>query len=453
MNETETETNANDAVLADVDFGERTRAAMPALDYLAEQGLSMVSVPLYPRESATGMSVAKAYTVLVTEDGRRLCVPTSELPLRITGIPTFADGDSRWPEPLLRLFLESNYMPPAPAELFGGLVAVFDRYLDVAPVESKVLAAWTLSSYWFPVWPALGILHVQGAFSSGKSRVLTLLQHLTFAPVNLASATAASIFKVCGRATCLIDEAELLGGPAMRELRLILQASYRQQGGSVIRCTGRRVARWPVFGPKALASVAELPADGVLASRCIVLKLHRSTDAVKTSLKLDESSEAFGSMRAAIFATALTRWRDLLATPVDSGTLASRKLECYFPLLQVAQFCDTSGVTTAELVAYALRADGPAIQTVAMSVEERKIAQALAGLPSSGTGTWMTSTQIRDAVVLKFPELAAMTTSKLGLTLAKHRLWSQRRHTVAGKLVLLDHQRLATLAAQLHTRP
>lgn len=449
MSEIDTPRNVNDGVLRDVDFSKRTRAALPALDYLPEQGLSMVSVPLYPRESqstASGsMGAARSYTVLVTADGRRLCVPTSELPLRISAIPTFIDGESRWDEPLLQGFLENTYTPPPPSELFNSIVNLFDKYLDATPVECRLLACWTLATYWFPAWPALGILHVNGAFSSGKSRVLTLLQHLTFAPVNLASATAASVFKICGRATCLLDEAEMIGGPAMKELRLILQSSYRAQGGFVIRSSTKgRVARWPVYGPKAIASVAELPADGVLASRCISFRLHRSTNVAKTSLRLDESSEDFGTIRAAIFATALTRWRDLLATPVDSGGLTSRRLECFFPLLQVAQFCDPSGVTAAAIADYASSADGPRVQPVVLTDEDRKVAEAVAALPA--TGEELTSAQIRDAVLGRFPELTHFTVAAIGLILAKHAL-ARKRRTPSGVMYLPDVPRAAALAS------
>ena len=88
-----------------------------------------------------------------------------------------------------------------------------------------------------------------------------------------------------------------------------------------------------------------------------------------------------------------------------------------------------------------------------MTSDERKVIAALAILPNTEQGVWMTGEQLKLAVALKFPELVSMSTSKLGLTLAKHRLWKQRRHTVAGKLVLLDYQRLAALAAQPIARP
>lgn len=443
MPEIETERMTN-GVLRDVDFTRRGRAVMPALDYLAEQGLSMVSLPLYPAPSSGVIAAPKSYTVLVTGDDRRLCLPTAELPLRVAMMPTFVDQESRWPEPLLRGFLEGTYVPPRPEELFGTIAGLFAKYLDVAPVETRLLAAFTMCTYWFPAWPALGILHVQGPFSSGKSRVLTLLQHLAFAPINMASATAASLFKVCGRATCLLDEAELMGTAAMKEARLILQASYRQQGGSVIRCSGRgRVARWPVYGPKAIASVADLPADGVLASRCIILRLHRSTDVTKTGLRLDETSEDFGAIRAALYATALTRWRDLVAAPVDGGGLAARRLECFSALLQVARFCDQTGAASTEIAAYALRSDTPAVQAVSLTEDERKVAQALATVPDDNQER--TSAQLREVVVGRFPELTSMTPAAMGLIVAKHSLAS-KRHTPQGKLYVVQVQRAALLS-------
>jgi hypothetical protein len=181
----------------------------------------------------------------------------------------------------------------------------------------------------------------------------------------------------------------------------------------------------------------------VLASRCIVLRLHRSNDLSKTGLRLDEASEDFAATRADIYAFALTRWRDLTTTPVESGGLAARRLECYLPLLQVAQFCDPTGATTAAMVTYALRSDVPAVQAVPLTDDERKVARALASVPDDNQER--TSAQLQEAVLAQFPELSSMTPAALGLILGKHGLVS-KRHTPQGKLYIVQVQRAVLLS-------
>lgn len=447
MDETQTQ-NVNNGVLRDVDFGRKGRPLVPALDFLLDQDIAMVSVPLYPRGSNDVMSAPKSFTVIVT-GGRRLCIPTAELPFRITNTPVFVDQQSRWREEELRQFLEGSYQIPAPAELLGRIGTVLDKYLDVPPIEIKLLSAWLLGSYLHAVWPAWGLLAASGPYGSGKSRCLSILSYLGFHPISLAHCTAPAMVRACNRATVLIDEAEYLGSgrgsgaAAQREMKLILQASYRQEGGEVIRCAGRgRLVRWPVFGPKVLAAIN--PLDEVLASRAIVLKMHRSTDTIKTALRLDAVSEDWAALRAASYATALTAWREIVSAPINAGGLAMRRLEIFAPLLQIWQWADPTGSTAAELADYAVKSGAPVLQTVAMTPEEKKIAQALASLP--GTSDWLTSTQIRDAVLQKFPELATMTAAAIGLALAKHKLWAERRHLPSGKVYLIDSQRAAVLA-------
>ena len=459
MSENETQVGVNDGVLREIDWKKKTRPVRPMLDFLPEQDLALTSLPLYPRgdgaSSGGAASTPKTYTIAVTRD-RRLCIPTAEFPMRIAVMPMFVDQQSRWREEELRQFLEGTYLVPEPGELFARLVSAFDKYLDLAdPTEAKLLSAWVLTSYWTGLWPCCAYLKAQGSMASGKSRLLALLNQLTFNPVTVSNVTTAALVRLTngGPATCLIDEQENLGATTQREMRLIIQAGYKQQGGDVVRCVGRRLVRYSVFGMKALASIAPLPADGVLASRCIVLKMFSSTNATKTSLKLNEDSEDWAALRAAIFATALTRWRDVLAAEVPAIAGPPRTVEIYGGMLQVAQLVDATGALAVELAGYASRSTTPVVETVPLTDDERKVIDALAGLAAQAQGAWLTSDQLKMSVMLKFPELAGMTTSTLGLLLAKHRLWSQRRHTVKGKVFLLDAKRLATLAIRPPARP
>lgn len=447
MPETEAQ-GVNDGVLRDVDFGPRGRVVAPALDFVPDQDLAMLSVPLYLKEpggAGGAMSAARSYTVIVT-GGRRLCIPTSDLPLRISSMPVFIDVQSRWREAELRQFLDGTYICPQPGELLTQVATLFGKYLDIPMVESRLLACWSMATHWYPLWPAFGLLAVNGSFGSGKSRLLTVLSQIVFQPVNLANCTAAAMVR-CQRTSALIDEAELIGtgSSGQRELKLILQASYRKEGGEVVRCAGRgRLAKWAVYGPKAIAAIK--PLDDVLASRAIVIKMHRSVDAAKTALQLDSNTEDWAAVRAAVHATALLSWRDLMGTRVDTGALAARRREVFLPVLQVAQWADPSGALAAELVDYAVRSGAPVIQAAAMTDDERKIVTALAASPDLGADRWWTADEVKQVVAARFPELVSMSLANLGLSLSKHRVWSEKRHTVRGKVMKLDAVRVTLLA-------
>ncbi len=441
------ETNADvvKSTLRDIDWSRKARPVRPALDFLPERGIALVSVPLFQN----GAGGPQPYTVISTPD-QRLCLPTSELPMRTTGMPIFFDSHSRWRETELRLFLEGLYVRPAPAELFSQLVGVFEKYLDLGtPAEARLLAAWTMTTYWTGLWPACAYLKIEGPKSSGKSRLLSILSHMVWSPALVSNCTPAALVRLTNSGvTVLVDEQESIGAASQRELRLVLQAGYRQAGGDVVRAVGRRLARYAVFGPKVLASILPLPADGVLASRCIVLKMHPSTNMAKVSLRLDENSEDWASLRAALYATSLMSWSDVLAAEVPAlpGVLPRTSEIFGSGLFQVAQLVDPTGALTAELAVYAAQANAPVVGPVSLTADEKKVVTALAGMPNDGQEHWLTNSQIKQAITARFPELTALTTSELGLMLAKHRLWMKRRHTPEGKVYLLDLERVIGLS-------
>jgi hypothetical protein len=443
MDAIETNGAMGQAGMREINWGIQERPVRPALDFLTDQGIALVSLPLYQH----GEPGAHPYTIIVTPD-RRLCIPSSELSMRVTGLPLFIDSVSRWRETELRLFLESRYTPPGTAELFAQLVAVFDKYLDLAsPTEAKLLSAWTMASYWTGLWQSCAYLKAEGQKASGKSRLLTVLSQLVWNPALTSNCSMPALVRLTNSGTtCLVDEQENLSASSYRELRLVLQAGYRQAGGDVVRCVGRRLVRYSVFGMKAIASILPLPADGALASRCIVLKMFPSSNTAKTALKLGESSEDWASLRAALYATSLLRWKDVLAAQVPAlPGMAPRTAEIYSNLFQIAQFIDPSGSLTAELAAYAARSKAPTVEALSLTGEEKKVVTALAGMPNDGQEHWLTSTQIKQAIIARFPELMTLTTSELGLILVKHKLWAERRHTPEGKVYRLDIARAAAL--------
>lgn len=216
---------------------------------------------------------------------------------------------------------------------------VFD-HLDISKDERyyDLLSAWILAD-WIPEnFNIAPYLHFHGPPNSGKSRGLEVLQSLGYRALLSPSVSPAAIYRTIEffRPTFLIDEAELYTSKGMdetkREVLSVLNAGYRR-GQMVIRADreGETLRLFDVFGPKALASIQDLPAT--LAGRAIRIPMMRTTRNVKR--RIDE--EAAQNMRDMLLTY---RFNHLLEKP-DEGVNPldipdGRLIEIFTPLVLVA---------------------------------------------------------------------------------------------------------------------
>ena len=245
--------------------------------------------------------------------------------------------------------------PPCPAELFGRVRDLFARFVYVPPADAEAvtstLALWTLLTYFPPAFRAVPYLFLNGPPTTGKTRVLEVLDELTFRPLRTANTTAPLIFRTLhGRGgTLLLDEAERLGNrrdPTQGELTELLNAGYKR-GGQASRMEqvgdNFRPVSFDVYGPKALANIAGLPPATL--TRCVVVRMTKAADgAPQPAEKLAAVGGGWRQLRDALHALALDRAAEVKeAGPSIVGGLTNRAAELWGPLFALAELCERAG--------------------------------------------------------------------------------------------------------------
>ena len=246
--------------------------------------------------------------------------------------------------------------PPDPAEVFRRLCECVAYFLELpdenAPGAGATLALWVMLSYAYPAWGAIPYLYLGGPLGSGKTRVFEVLSRLVFRPLQSSSITGPALFRTLNSrgGTLLFDEAERLRQPTpdVGEVNSMLLAGYKR-GGRAMRLEPFgdtfRTVDYDVYGPKALACIAGLPA--ALGSRCITLTMFRAgSDSPKPRRRIDAHGGRLRSLRGDLHALALDYGRDFLdlagrddVCPAMSG----RQFELWQPLLALAAWTEDHG--------------------------------------------------------------------------------------------------------------
>ena len=179
---------------------------------------------------------------------------------------------------------------PAPADVFGRVVDVVDRFIDfnrsLADQRSmaELIGCYVLASYFLPAFTVVGFLWPNGDRGSGKTQLLTVCCELGYlGQVILAGGSYASLRDLADYGAMLaFDDAENLSDfkksdPDKRAL--LLAGNRRGNTVPVKELTSDKVWRTRyvhTFCPR-LFSATRLP-DAILASRTIVVPLIRTPD-------------------------------------------------------------------------------------------------------------------------------------------------------------------------------
>jgi hypothetical protein len=257
--------------------------------------------------------------------------------------------------------------PPIPAEIDGprpgktaqhasiaDVVAGFlSRYLACEPHQLTVLTLWIIYTRCFERFPTAAYLNIRSPEpQSGKSLCLQLLKLLCDSPWMAAGADVRTItgcllasrnliktgedFETEPPYTILLDDCHhALNGSEHQPLLAILNSGSHVMG---------RYPSFPyeycVFGPKAFAGNAPLPAS--LASRCIPIVLHRK----RPSDDLSRCDRGLRRENVEGLLEALAGWAKANANAIDRAAeedpagippgLSPREQGCAEPLLHIA---------------------------------------------------------------------------------------------------------------------
>jgi hypothetical protein len=181
-------------------------------------------------------------------------------------VPTHIDGS----------LLEATSLPTGispcggdAAELLAEIGACISQYIELAPEYLRLVSHFVLYTWLQDLFPVAVYLWIIGPYSSGKTRLLTLLHALCRRAVIASDISPAALYSVPNAImpTLLIDEFETSGRAADRD-RLRLLRSGSTPDGHVIR--GSKV--YNTFGAKVVVSRRE-PSDAALASRAVFIPM------------------------------------------------------------------------------------------------------------------------------------------------------------------------------------
>lgn len=225
-------------------------------------------------------------------------------------------------------------------EIFESIRQIGKKYVELEQDEDYlILAAWSIGTYFYPIFSAYPFLNIKAPKRSGKSQCLNLLSQLCFNAIKAHPTLAALGDTVDSlRGTYLIDQADSLERKGGEELLNILTDSYKKSGGKrrVVNFDKkvRRVDEYETYSPKVFASIKELPED--LRDRCFIVPLMRSQ---KNFPSPDDENENWKEIRGSLYKLLLTNY-NLVASEYfvrkseykNRADIVGRELELWLPL-------------------------------------------------------------------------------------------------------------------------
>jgi len=145
--------------------------------------------------------------------------------------------------------------------------------LDLDASALTLLTAFAVSTWLQENAPIAPYLALVGPPGSGKTTALRVLNSLCYRGLLTGDISSAAFYDICHqiRPTLLIDETITAGRP--RELIHLLKVSSTPDAVSLRRGSARLA-----YGPKVFAWL-ELPNDAALNSRCLIVPMHRTSNA------------------------------------------------------------------------------------------------------------------------------------------------------------------------------
>lgn len=256
-------------------------------------------------------------------------------------------------------------MPVDGGDLLEELVKLFQRFLILPAHAVVALALWTLHTYVLDAFEVTPYLLITSALMrSGKTRVLEILECVSFRPLKLSDSSAAGIFRIVEKylPAILLDEADAFLGEH-EEMRGLLNDGW-QRGGYVLRVVGEQLEPkvFKTFCPKAIAAIGSFAGKWVtVADRSIKIPMRRKLKTERvTRLRQRKVRAETETLRRR-----LSRWgmdseaslRDY--SPALPDELNDRQQDAWEPLLKIADLVGGNWSEKARKAAIALsEADG-----------------------------------------------------------------------------------------------
>ena len=277
----------------------------PAL-HLGQHG-TLMTIPLMETNPKTGQRQLEPWAV---NSKRELFRLTNE-ELNKRGYycnNIMCPGRQRYSQPAITEFLEGKRHGDL-AGTYNLIKRAYQGYLDFSdPKTFDYLTAWTIGTYFFPLFNYYPYLHFTGTKEVGKSKAMKLMSQLCFNGIMSVSITDASQFRIITELlpTLFLDETENLSDRTYSERRALLLGGY-EKGSTAIRTEKVgdtfRTREFDNFSPRVFGSIEGL--EDTLASRTIQIAMKRSYNEKIKEAEVELTNSIFQNLRDQLFLVAM----------------------------------------------------------------------------------------------------------------------------------------------------
>lgn len=222
--------------------------------------------------------------------------------------------------------------------------SLFLDYLVLPSGIPLVASLWAIGTHVFEIFDCFPYLTITSPTKRcGKTRFGEILELVCARPLMSVNVSEAALFRSIAKEkpTVIIDEAEPLrnrGSERAQYLLPILQSGFRQ-GASVLRCVGRDndVEKFPVYCPKAILAIGNLPDTLMDRSIVISMRRHLPTEVVARFRRRSASEQAVGIVSA--ITTWVNKHKDKIAQAYlnqNLDFLKDREADIWEPLFAIA---------------------------------------------------------------------------------------------------------------------
>lgn len=224
--------------------------------------------------------------------------------------------------------------------LFADVATALASYVWLPSGAATAVTLWVVHTHTVDAADVSPYLTIKSATKEcGKTTLLRVCRGLVRRPVSTSNMSPSALFRIVGRLTptLLIDEADTFARLS-DDLRGILNAGHGRDDAVVIRSEGddHEPRAFPVFGPKALAGIGDLP-DTVEGRSVVVVMQRKPAETPLAKMRRRELTAALAPLQRQ-----LARWGvdhlDGLRTaePVIPDALSDRQADNWEPLLAIA---------------------------------------------------------------------------------------------------------------------
>jgi len=320
--------------------------------------------------------------------------------------------------------------------IFEQIKQLGKKYVELeTDTDYSILAAWSMGTYFFPIFSAYPFLNIKAPKRSGKSQCLNLLSQVCFNAIKARPTLAALGDTVDAlRGTYLIDQADSLERKGGEELLDILTDSYKKSGGkrrvvNFDKKKSREVLEFETYSPKVFASIRELPED--LRDRCFIVPLVRSQ---RNFPSPDDENENWREVRGNLYKLLLTHY-DLVSSYYlirkldykNQSDIVGRELELWLPLEVILKALGVDDEL--EIVKKRFLSQYGFAEYEPMELEE-EVAKAIWGQLQDKSEAILTPKEISELIEAEFfsvGETSKQRAAKVGWAIKKFNLSSEKK--------------------------